>query len=238
MAENKNYIDSVHFWGRIWTVGALLVFLCFPFAFCVYHNTFPAAESVLNGLLKVIPIYWTTAIVEIIAYIPMLGAGGTYLSFVTGNISNLKLPCGLAAMEKAGVKSNSEEGEVISTIAIAASSITTTLVIAVGVILFSPVLPALKSNELIKPAFTYVTSALFGALGAGYLLKHWRISAFPVIVGVIILLVAPKIGVGTLMFITIVASIGGALLMSKLGLLGKDKDEKKVTPAEETSVGE
>lgn len=218
---NRTYVDSVHFWGRIWTVGALLVFLTLPFGFCACFNVFPEASAVFGGLVKVIPIYWTTAIVEIVTYIPMLGAGGTYLSFVTGNISNLKLPCGLAAMEKAGVKANSEEGEVISTIAIGASAITTTLVIAAGVLLFTPVLPILKSNELIKPAFTYVTSALFGALGASYFAKHWRISIFPVIVGVIVLLFVPTIGVGTLMFVTIVAAIGGAFGMYKAGWLGK-----------------
>lgn len=219
--KEKNYFDSVHFWGRIWSVGALLVLLAVPFGFCARYDVFPAASAVFGGLVKVIPIYWTTAIVEVVTYIPMLGAGGTYLSFVTGNISNLKLPCGLAAMEKAGVKANSEEGEVISTIAIAASSITTTIVIAVGVLLFTPVLPLLKSNELIKPAFTYVTSALFGALGAAYFAKHWKISIFPVLVGVIVLLFVPTIGVGTLMFVTIVAAILGAFGMYKAGWLNK-----------------
>lgn len=237
MSENKNYIDSVHFWGRIWTIGALITLLALPFGFCAVYDAFPSASTVFQGLIKVIPIYWTTAIVEIAAYIPMLGAGGTYLSFVTGNISNLKLPCGLAAMEKAGVKPNSEEGEVISTIAIGASSITTTLVIAIGVLVFAPVLPALKSNELIKPAFTYVTSALFGALGAGYLLKHWRISIFPVVVGIIVLLIKPTFGVGTLMFVTIVAAIGGAVAMYKLNLLGKQYKTEK-TEAEPADSAE
>lgn len=37
-------------------------------------------------------MYWAVGIVEIFTYVPMLGAGGSYLSFVTGNISNLKLP--------------------------------------------------------------------------------------------------------------------------------------------------
>jgi len=219
--KQRTYYDSVHFWGRIWTVGALIVLLSLPFGFCAWFHVFPDADKVFGGLIKVIPIYWTTAIVEIVTYIPMLGAGGTYLSFVTGNISNLKLPCGLAAMEKANVKANSEEGEVISTIAIAASSITTTLVIAIGVLLFTPVLPLLRENATIRPAFTYVSSALFGALGAGYFAKHWKISFFPIIVGVVVLVFAPKIGVGTLMFITIVASVGGALGMYKAGILGE-----------------
>lgn len=149
----------------------------------------------------------------------MLGAGGAYLSFVTGNITNLKLPCSLSAMEQAKVKANSEEGEVISTIAVASSAITTTIIIAVGVLLFNPFLPALRESEALKPAFSYVSSALFGALGASYLKKHWKISIFPVVVGIAVLFFVPSFGVSTLLFVTIVAAVGGALVMSKLKLV-------------------
>jgi hypothetical protein len=217
--KERPYLDKVHTWGRIWTVGALLVLLSLPFGFCVFYNVWPEAKVVFSALTKVILIYWTTAIIEVITYTPMLGAGGTYLSFVTGNITNLKLPCGLNAMEKAGVKANSEEGEVISTIAIGSSAITTTIIIAVGVLVFSPVLPVLKESDTLRPAFSYVTSALFGALGASYFRKHWKISIFPIVVGVVVLLFAPTLGVGTLMFVTIVAAIVGALVMIKLNIV-------------------
>lgn len=215
----RPYIDKVHTWGRVWSVGALLVLLSLPFGFSVYYDAWPAAKTVFSALTKVILIYWTTAVIEVITYTPMLGAGGTYLSFVTGNITNLKLPCGLNAMEKANVKPNTEEGEVITTIAIGSSAIATTVIIAAGVLLFSPVLPALRESPTLRPAFSYVTSALFGALGASYFRKHWKISIFPIVVGVIVLLFAPTLGVGTLMFITIVAAIAGALVMIKLNLV-------------------
>lgn len=217
--KEKTYIDKVHTWGRIWTVGALLVLLSLPFGFSAYYNAWPEAQTVFKALTKVILIYWTTAVIEVITYTPMLGAGGTYLSFVTGNITNLKLPCGLNAMEKANVKPNSEEGEVITTIAIGSSAIATTVIIAAGVLLFSPVLPALRESPTLRPAFSYVTSALFGALGASYFRKHWKISIFPILVGVAVLLFAPTLGVGTLMFITIVAAIIGALVMIKLNVI-------------------
>lgn len=45
------------------------------------------------------------------------------MSFVTGNISILKLPVALNALEQAGVKAGSEEGELVSTIAIAVSRV-------------------------------------------------------------------------------------------------------------------
>ena len=127
LKTQKNYIDSVHIWGRVWSIGALLVLFSLPIAISVYYNAWPEANLV--------PLYWVTAIIEVITFTPMLGAGGAYLSFVTGNITNLKLPCALNAMEQAKVKSNSEEGEIVSTIAVASSAITTTLIIAVGVIL-------------------------------------------------------------------------------------------------------
>ena len=220
MKRERTYFDKVHTWGRLWTVGALITLLLVPVAICVHFNAWPPMQKVLEALAKVLPIYWGTAVIEVLTYTPMLGAGGTYLSFVTGNITNLKLPCGLNAMENAGVKANSEEGEVISTIAIGVSAITTTVIIAAGVLLFAPFLGRLTDpTSVFAPAFTYVLPALFGALGAGYFKKHWKISVFPILIGVVVLLFAPTLPSGTLLFVTIVASVGGALAMLKLRLV-------------------
>ncbi len=218
---NKTYFDRVHSWGRISTISALCVLLMFPLAVTIYLDVSPSVTAILQGLLKLIPTYWTVAVVEVIVYTPMLGAGGTYLSFVTGNIANLKLPCAINAMEGAKVKANSEEGEVISTISIATSAIVTTIVLAIGIIAFAPFLTTFTNSALLKPAFAQVLPALFGALGAGYFIKHWRISFFPIIIMIIVLIFAPTMGASTLLFVGIVASVGGALFMYKKGLLDK-----------------
>ncbi len=218
----KTYYDKVHTWGRIWSVAALIALFCIPLGISVYYDAWPEIGPLFKALLSLIPIYWISAIVEVITYTPMLGAGGTYLSFVTGNITNLKLPCGLSAMNAAKVKANSEEGEVISTIAIGVSAITTTIIIAVGVLLFSPLLPVLADPEsILAPAFARVIPALFGALLASYLRKFWKISIVPIVVGCIVLVFVPAFGVGTLLFVTIVASIAGVFVMNKFGLLEK-----------------
>ena len=220
MSKKKNtersYFDRVHTWGRISTVTALCVLIMFPVSICLYLNVWPPISGVLNGLMKLIPLYWTIAVLEVFMYTPMLGAGGTYLSFVTGNITNLKLPCAIGAMENAKVKANSEEGEVISTIAIATSSIVTTLIIALGVLVFKPVLPAFTSSELLMPAFKQVQPALFGALAAGYFSKHWKISIFPILAMVGILCIAPTVDAGTLLIPGIIVSVLGAFAMWKL----------------------
>ena len=217
----RTYYDKVHTWGRISTVTALCVLLMFPMAICLSLGVFPPFEKVFQGLMKVIPLYWSVAVVEVLFYTPMLGAGGTYLSFVTGNIVNLKLPCAISAMESAKVKANSEEGEVISTIAIATSSIVTTVILAIGVLAFAPFLETFTSSALLMPAFKEVIPALFGALGAGYFVTHWKISFVPIIFMLIILIFVPTIGASTLIFPGIVASVLGAFLMYQAGWLDK-----------------
>lgn len=220
MKKERTFIDKMHLWGAIWSVAALAVLYSVPLIFSIHYDAFPELKTLLKALSTVIAVYWSTAIIEVITYTPMLGAGGTYLSFLTGNITNLKLPCAMNAMERANVKANSEEGEVISTISIAASAITTTVIIAVGVLLFAPVLPKiLAEGSVIKPAFEYVVPALFGALGASYFVKHWRISILPIAVGILIYILSPSMAVGTMIFITIVVSVLGAFGMYKAKII-------------------
>ena len=99
------------------------------------------------------PIFWTVGLIEVLTFVPMLGTASSYLAFVTGNLTNLKVPAALTAMENAGTKPGTDEGEVISTIAVATSSIVTTAVIALGVALLVPLTPLLE-NPAIKPRST------------------------------------------------------------------------------------
>ena len=150
----------------------------------------------------------------------MLGAGGTYLSFVSGNIMNLKMPCALNAMENAKVKANTEEGEVITTIAICASTITTTIIIAVFVIIFAlnPKFSEIMASDTFSPAFQQVTYTIFGSLAATYFVKHWKISIFPIAaITVLLLFIDP--GIGVLIPIGVVLSMLGAHIMYKLKLV-------------------
>lgn len=214
--KNRSYEDSVHFYGRIWTVTALFVMLCIPTAICIHLDVWPQATKVLEGLLPVAMLFYPSAIIEVFTYGPMLGSGGTYLSFVTGNITNLKLPCALNSMENAKVRATSEEGDVISTISIASSSIVTTLIIALGVLAFSPILPYITDpSSPFAPAFQQVVPALFGALGATYFAKHWKISILPIAVVLIVLLFAGDTAVGVLIPVGVVVSLLGAHVMYK-----------------------
>ena len=216
--KKRSYMDSTYTWGNIFMVTAICVLVAVPVAICLKFNAWPTFKQVFNGLLKVIPIFWTSAILEIVVYAPMLGTGATYLSFVTGNITNLKLPCALNSMENAKVRANSEEGEIISTISIAASAIVTTLIIAVFVLIFAvnPAFTKVMSEGALAPAFKQVTYAIFGSLAATYFVKHWKISIFPIAVLSLILVFAGSIQIGVLIFAGVAISMLGAHIMYKL----------------------
>lgn len=189
-------MDSVHRDGTIWNLSVMAILLAFPVLIGIIFGKGPNWQGVWQGLIATAPMYWAVGVIETITYIPMLGAGGSYLSFVTGNISNLKLPCALNALENAEVKAQSEEGEIISTIAIAVSSIVTMVIIVIGVILIVPLNPIL-SSEVIKPAFDQMLPALFGGLGVAFVSKNVKLAAAPVLLMLVLFIFVPALNAGT-----------------------------------------
>ena len=216
----NDYIKKTDLYGKIWIWTAVVVVLMVPVAACLYYDAWPDGAAVLKGLLGVAPIYWTVGVIEVITYTPMLGTGGTYLAFVTGNLTSIKAPSALNAMENAQVKPGTEEGEVISTIAIATSSIVTTLVIVAGVIGLSALAPILIS-EVLAPAFDNILPALFGGLAVVYVSKNWKIAIAPLIFMVVLFLCIPSLAgsVGVLVPVGVLVALAAARFMYKKGWL-------------------
>ena len=215
------YLDSVHRDGKIWGFSLLVIILLFPTLLCIIFNALPNFEALGKGLLAVLPMYWAVGLVEIFTYVPMLGAGGAYLSFVTGNISNLKLPCALDAMEKAGVKATTEEGEIISTISIAISSIVTTVIIIIGVILIVPLTPILNSPVL-EPAFKQLIPALFGGLGVVFVSKNVKLAIIPCALMLILFIAITALNSGTvgiMVPVSVIITLIVARIMYKKGII-------------------
>ena len=221
MKKNLSYMDSVHRDGRIWNIGVMILLMAFPVAVAILFGVVPDWAALGAGLVATAPMYWAVGVIETITFVPMLGAGGSYLSFVTGNISNLKLPCALSALEQNEVSANSEEGEVISTIAIAVSSIVTTLIIIVGVICIVPLTPILEA-EVLTPAFDQILPALFGGLGVAFVSKNWKIAVAPILLMLVLFIFVPALNAGTVGIMVPVSAlftIAMARIMYKKGAL-------------------
>ncbi len=193
MKKELSYIDSVHRDGRIWNLSVMVILMLFPVAVSVIFHAPIDWHGFVLGMIATAPMYWAVGLIETFTYVPMLGAGGSYLAFVTGNITNLKAPAALNALELVNADIKTEEGEIVSTIAIAVSSIVTTLIIVLGVILITPLTPILNSPAL-APAFDQILPALFGALGVVYISRNWKIAIAPVALMLSLFIAVPALG--------------------------------------------
>lgn len=214
----SDYLKKTDRYGKIWIWTAAFVVFMVPVIICIKYDAWPSITKVLEGLVGVAPIFWTVGVIEVITYTPMLGIGGTYLAFVTGNLTSLKAPSALTAMENAEVKSGTEEGEVISTIAIATSSIVTTLIIVIGVCVLTLIAPVLNSPTL-APAFDNILPALFGGLGVVYISKNWKLSIAPIVFMVALFLIVPSLAgsVGVLVPVGVIITLIAGRIMYKKG---------------------
>ena len=219
--ESTPYLESVHKYGRLFGLILCVLILSFPILVTILFDAVPRWDALLSGLVAILPMYWAVGIVEMFTYVPMLGAGGAYLSFVTGNISNLKLPCALDAMDRAGVKPSSEEGEIISTIAIAVSGIVTTLIICLGVLMIVPLTPVLQAPVL-APAFDMILPALFGGLAVVFISKNLKLSIAPIILMLALFIFVPALNastVGIMVPVGVLFTVFVARILYKKGAL-------------------
>ena len=216
----QDFNNSMHRLGRVTLIVMTALLLAVPFLYGSINSVSPSLGGFLSGLAKVGLIYYPVAIVEFLVYTPMLGVGGSYLSFMTGNVTNMRIPCVMNAKDIAGTEAGTPEHEIISTIAVATSAITTTVVIVIGVICMVPLQPVLQS-EVLLPAFNNVVPALFGALGLKYFAKSPQIAIIPlVLVSLLCIFVPSMINQSSLLMIPCGAlALGIGYVLFKKGKL-------------------
>lgn len=199
-----DYNLKSHIIGKIWMALSLVIFFAVPTTICLYYGVKPDM-SVMGTSAVLIPfiINFLSGIAEPVIYSPMLGINSAYLAFITGNLSNLKIPCVVKAQEICGTKLGTEENEVVSTLSVATSTLVTTVIIAIFVLILavSNVETAIQNTPWITPAFTCVVYALFGSLGGKYVVKNIKLAVLPLSIIVAFSLIlgfaAPKLGVGS-----------------------------------------
>ena len=231
--ENKQiifekYNSRTHRIGRAVSLITLVLLVGAPFVIGRYLGAMPDLPAVARGFLAVGIVWTVSSVVEFLVYTPMLGAGGGYLSFITGNLINMKIPCAMNAREVAGVSAGTPENEIVSTLSIAASSLVTIVVLALGVLLLVPLQPVLQS-EALQPAFANVVPALFGAMAYQYYRKNLALSLVPLQLMSAVFILVPSLISST----SILILPGGAvtillafLIWRKRGSIVKEEKEE------------
>lgn len=212
----ERYNARTHTLGRLSSLITLVLLVGAPFLIGSYLGAMPDLGATAKAFLSVGLVWTVSSVAEFLIYTPMLGAGGGYLAFITGNLINMKVPCAVNARDIVGAKTGTPENEIISTLSIATSSLVTIVVLALGIALLVPLQPVLQSPAL-QPAFDCVVPALFGAMAYKYFRGNLNIAAAPLLVmSVLFILVPSLIGSTSLMVLPSGAlAIGVAFLLYK-----------------------
>jgi len=188
----RKYIDRTHTLGRICSAVTVILLVVAPFLMGLVIGAMPDLGAVGRGFLSVGLVWTVSSVVEFLVYTPMLGSGGSYLAFITGNLINMKIPCAINAKDIVGARSGTAENEIISTLSIATSSLVTILVLALGVLLLIPLQPILQSDTL-QPAFSNVVPALFGAMAYKYYRQNLRLALAPLLLMSLLFIFVPSL---------------------------------------------
>lgn len=187
----------LHWIGRLW-MGISMLYICtIPLWMGLYWKVSPDWSVFASGaVVSPFILMALSGIAEPIVYAPMVGINGMYLSFVTGNLSNLKIPCVVKAQEIVGTKPGTEESEIVATLAVAVSSLVTILIIGVMVLClaFANLQQLIQDQPYLPPAFATVVYALFGSLGGKYIVKNPKLAAFPLVICLVVAVVLGFIG--------------------------------------------
>ena len=234
-----------HKWGRFGTVIALLYMISLPFIVLGYYHCIPKFGEVINlSTISILMIYIPVGISEALSYTPILGSSA-YLTFITGNIMNLKLPCAINAMKITKKEANTPQGDAIASVAVAVSSIMTIIILALAALLsswISPVfeLPSIKtaSNYIIPALFGSLTLGLFSSTNAGdKVVKNGIMGVLPVLIIISLLSIFVRITSGgslfgmigfLILFMLPIAIISSRIMWKKgiIKVVDKDSIEK------------
>ena len=218
------YNRRTHTYGRIACGVTLVLLLGAPFLMGYILGAMPDMRAFGRGFLAIGIVWLVSCVAEYLVYTPMLGAGGGYLAFITGNLINMKIPCAVNARDIVGTKTGTAENEIISTLSIATSSLVTIVVLALGVALLVPLQPVLQSPVL-QPAFANVVPALFGAMAYQYFRKNVQVAVAPLVVMSLLFMLVPSLTSSTSFMII----PSGALAIGiAYGMYRKQKKEADV----------
>ena len=234
------FTEWAHKSGRVFMVLFIAYMLVIPFIVCTVYDCMPSFKMCLPGLIAILAIMGPASIAEVGSYTPILGSS-TYLTFVTGNVMNLKVPCIINAQQVAKVEPNTVEGDAVALIATAVSSAVTIIILAIGVVLLSVIKPILE-NQYVITASDYLLPALFGCMVLGVLSSgngktKVKNHLLPGLVPAVLVTVLTVLGIGStglagiLIIVMIPVTILCARILWKKGIVKVVPVEQKETAA-------
>ena len=199
----------IHRVGSITCLLAILgMFLPSAWLYLQY-GVFPPLNALMVGMGLALTYAVPFFIIEPISYYPTLGDAGTYMSFLAGNISNMRLPCAAVAQSVAGVEEGTRKGELIATVGIAVSIWISIIAVFVGAVATGWIVATFPA--WVQDAFKrFLLPAVFGAVFGQFALRGPKYAPVALVLALVPLLLKWPT------YVTIPVAVFGTILVGRL----------------------
>lgn len=218
--------NEINTLGIVTSIIALISMFAVPLGIAWYFDIDFNIWDALLASTGLIAIYLPTAVAENISFYSVLGAGGMYLSSITGNILNMKLPVVVSAQKIVDVEPGTEEGDIVSIIAVGISSLVTVAILFLAMALIGSWLLPILNNPVLKPGFDNVTPALLGAIAIPQFLDQKKLSATPIVLVLILFFILGADGFASyqsyILLGVMILSVGAAYVMYRKNWIDRE----------------
>lgn len=218
---------SINNLGIVTTIITLVAMFSVPLGIAWYFDIEFSIMDALFAGTSLLAIYVPMAVAENISFYSVLGAGGMYLSSITGNILNMKLPVVVSAQKIVGVEPGTDEGDVISIIAVGISSLVTVVILFLGMALIGSWLVPILNHPFVKPGFDNVTPALLGAIAIPQFVSNKKLAITPLILVLALFFILGASGYASfqsyILLGVMVVSVGISYIMYKSNIITLDE---------------
>ena len=220
---DQEYIPYSIKWGRLTSlIGVATSF--FPVVILSFvFKVVPALDAIAAAATIRISACLVYYFIEPISFQPVLGIPGTYMAFLSGNLSNLRVPCSSVAQQAAGVEEGTPEGAVLSTIGVAVSIVVNLAILTLGVFLGSQIIALIP--ESVVNALVYLVPALYGAMLMQMILYAPKIALIAVPLSIVTLAIS-KTGIFDSSMAILISVFGSIIIGRFLMKTGWLDDQK------------
>jgi len=177
----------------IFTTALAIITNFFPVAYLYFGLGVSPGMDIFKILAMLTAIYGAAWITMPISYFPTLGTCGSYIGWISGSVSDIRLPAATMAQKVSGYEAGTPEGDVAATMGIAVSVFVSILIVSFFTVIGTGILPLLP--KFVTDSFAYIVPAIFSAVFAELSSKDYVLGVLVFAAAIIAVVVAPQLGV-------------------------------------------
>lgn len=158
----ERYTPQVHRIGVPIALIHVVIMMLPGLALWFFYGVWPGWKAIVAGATPIWLMCSLGYFMDPIQYFVALGTVGTYVSFLAGNVGNIRLPCAIATEAALGVEPGTPEGEIVGGLAMIASQWVLVVVTLTAALLVTMVVGSLPKP--VTDSFEFLLPGLFGGM--------------------------------------------------------------------------